>query len=47
MAGNTSLMAVKVLANKGITTESLNGGISSLSQGKGKQLPELIRVAAE
>jgi cysteine synthase len=47
MAGNTSLMAVKVLANKGIATESLIGGISALSQGRGKQLPELIRVATE
>lgn len=47
MAGNTSLMAVKVLASKGIVTESLNGGISALSQGKGKQLPELIKVATE
>jgi cysteine synthase len=47
MAGNTSLMAVKVLAGKGITAESLTGGISTLSQGKGKQISELIRVATE
>ncbi len=47
MAGNTSLMAVKVLAEKGIVTESLTGGISALSQGKGKQIAELIRVATE
>jgi rhodanese-related sulfurtransferase len=47
MAGNTSLMAVKVLAGKGIVTQSLTGGISALSQGKGKQLSELIRVATE
>jgi cysteine synthase/rhodanese-related sulfurtransferase len=47
MAGNTSLMAVKVLAGKGIVTESLTGGISALSQGKGKQISELIRVATE
>ena len=43
MAGNTSLMATKVLAGKGIITESLNGGITSLPEGKGKQLSELIR----
>lgn len=47
MAGNTSLMAVRVLASKGIATESLTGGISTLSQGKGKQISELIRVATE
>ncbi|MGI0081784.1 MAG: pyridoxal-phosphate dependent enzyme [Nitrosopumilaceae archaeon] len=47
MAGNTSLMAAKVLAGKGIVTESLTGGISVLSQGKGKQISELIRVATE
>ena len=47
MAGNTSLMAVRALASKGITTESLNGGISALSQGKGKQISELIQVATE
>jgi len=47
MAGNTSLMAVKVLAGKGIVTESLSGGISALPQGKGRQLSELIRVATE
>ena len=47
MAGNTSLMAVRVFADKGIASESLSGGISALSQGKGKQIPELIRVATE
>jgi cysteine synthase A len=47
MAGNTSLMAVRALASKGITTESLTGGISALSQGKGKQISELIRIATE
>ena len=39
MAGNTSLMAVKVLAGKGIVTESLNGGITNLPQAKGRQIP--------
>ncbi|MDH3678199.1 MAG: pyridoxal-phosphate dependent enzyme [Nitrosopumilus sp.] len=47
MAGNTSLMAVKVLAGKGVVTESLNGGITELPQGKGRQLSELIREATE
>jgi len=47
MAGNTSLMAVKVLAGKGIVTESLTGGITELPQGKGRQIAELIKVATE
>ena len=47
MAGNTSLMAAHVLASKGIVTESLTGGISSLAQGKGKQIFELIKIATE
>jgi cysteine synthase A/cysteine synthase B len=40
-------MAVKVLAGKGIVTQSLTGGITALPQGKGRQLSELIRVATE
>jgi cysteine synthase/rhodanese-related sulfurtransferase len=47
MAGNTSLMAVKALAGKGVVTESLIGGITELPQGKSKQLAELIREATE
>ncbi len=47
MAGNTSLMAVKVLASKGVITESLTGGITELPQGKGRQLSELIKEATE
>jgi rhodanese-related sulfurtransferase len=47
MAGNTSLMAVNVLAGKGIIAESLNGGITSLPEGKGRNLSELIRETAE
>ena len=47
MAGNTSLMVVKVLASKGIVTESLIGGITALPQGKGRQLSELIRETTE
>lgn len=47
MAGNTSLMAVKALANKGVTTQSLSGGITALPQAKQKQLPQLIKAATE
>ncbi|MGI0008716.1 MAG: pyridoxal-phosphate dependent enzyme [Nitrosopumilaceae archaeon] len=47
MMGNTSSMAAQVLAGKGIVAESLNGGISALPQGKGKQISELIKVATE
>jgi len=47
MMGNTSLMVAQVLAGKGIVAESLNGGINALSQGKGKQISQLVRVATE
>ncbi len=47
MAGFTSLNAVQVFGKKGIATESLTGGISGLSQKKGKQISELIKVATE
>jgi len=47
MAGNTSLMAVKVLASKGIITESLKGGISELPEGKSKSPGEFIKAATE
>jgi len=47
MMGNTSFMVAQVLAGKGITAESLNGGISALSQEKGKQISELVRMATE
>jgi len=47
MMGNTSLRVAQVLGQKGIVAESLNGGISALSQGKGKQIPELVRMATE
>ena len=47
MMGNTSLMVARVLAGKGIVAESLNGGINALSQGKGKQISELVRLATE
>ena len=47
MAGNTSLMAAQVLASKGIVTESLNGGITNLPEGQGKNPGEYIKVAKE
>jgi len=47
MMGNTSLRVAQVLAQKGIAAESLNGGITALSQGKGKQISELVRMATE
>ena len=47
MMGNTSLMVAQALARKGMVSESLNGGINALSQGKGKQISELIQIARE
>jgi cysteine synthase len=47
MMGNTSLRVAQVLAEKGIVAESLTGGISALSQAKGKQISELVRMATE
>jgi rhodanese-related sulfurtransferase len=47
MMGNTSLMVAQVLAGKGLAAESLTGGISALSQEKGKQISELVRMATE
>jgi cysteine synthase A len=47
MAGNTSLMAAKLLSENGIKAESLNGGISTLSQDKGKPISQLVRMATE
>lgn len=47
MMGNTSLRVAQELENKGIEAQSLNGGIQTLSEGKGKQMPELIRMATE
>ena len=47
MAGNTSLMATKVLASKGIVTESLNGGITNLPEGRSKNPAEYIQIARE
>jgi cysteine synthase len=47
MMGNTSLRVAQVLGQKGVVAESLIGGISALSQGKGKQISELVRMATE
>ncbi len=47
MAGNTSLMAVSILASKGIITQSLNGGITNLPEGKSRNPGELIKIATE
>jgi rhodanese-related sulfurtransferase len=47
MAGNTSLMAAQVLASKGIITQSLNGGITNLPEGRGKNPGEFIKAATE
>ena len=47
MMGNTSLRVAEVLAEKGIAAKSLTGGISALSQDKGKELSELVRIASE
>ncbi len=47
MAGNTSLMATKVLAAKGIVTESLNGGITELPEGKNSDPSKFIKVSTE
>jgi len=40
-------MVDQVLADKGIVTESMKGGITELPQAKGRQIPELIRIATK
>jgi cysteine synthase A len=47
MMGNTSLRVAEVLAEKGIAAKSLTGGISALSQDKGKEISELVSIATE
>jgi len=47
MAGQTSLMAAKVLAGNGIVSESLIGGITELPEGRLRSLGELIKQATE
>ncbi len=45
LVGGTSLRAARVLSHRGIDAQSLSGGISALSQAKGKQVSTLIRPA--
>ena len=47
MAGNTSFMTAQVLANKGIVTQSLDGGITDLPEGRDKNPGEYIQIAKE
>ena len=47
MMGNTSLRVAQLLGQKGILAQSLTGGISGLSQGKNRQISELVRMATE
>lgn len=47
MAGNTSLMTTKILAGNGITTESLNGGITGLPESMMKSPGQLVKVATD
>lgn len=47
MAGNTSLMAAKVLASQGVRAESLNGGITNLPGGMAGGPGRLVRMATE
>jgi rhodanese-related sulfurtransferase len=47
MAGRTSLMAANVLAEKGIVTDSLIGGITELPEAVNSQLSELVKQASQ
>ena len=47
MMGIISFQVAQVLAKKGIEAESLTGGISALSESKGKQISELVQIATE
>jgi len=47
MAGRTSLMAANVLAEKGIVTDSLIGGITELPEAANSQLSELVKQASQ
>ncbi len=45
MSGNTSLRVAQLLAEKGIKSQSLHGGITKLAQSSGKPLATLVRPA--
>jgi rhodanese-related sulfurtransferase len=45
MSGNTSLRAAQVLESKGIKSQSLSGGITTLAQASHKPLPTLVKPA--
>ena len=47
MDGNTSLMTAQVLARKGIITQSLNGGITNLPEGREKHPGQYMKIATE
>lgn len=47
MAGNTSLRTAQVLAAKGIVTQSLDGGITDLPEGRIASPGQYIQVASE
>ena len=47
MAGRTSLMAANVLAEKGIVTDSLIGGITELPEARNSQLSEIVKQASQ
>ncbi|MCL4355931.1 MAG: pyridoxal-phosphate dependent enzyme [Nitrososphaerota archaeon] len=46
IGGSTSMMIAKVLERKGVAAESLVGGISGLPGSKGKQMFDLVQIAA-
>lgn len=47
MAGNTSLMTAQLLSSKGKKVQSLNGGITNLPDGFGKNPGEFVKMATE